>query len=105
MDGLLEKHYEELTSDILFGNVIPFANSMPIDQCFLRKKFKKTIKNAGLKITHFMNVIYEKPQNQIVQGTFMDWSLLGDISSVFVIDGTELFVKGKKYWVYCVGMV
>ncbi|EEY5795406.1 TPA: hypothetical protein ACNBXP_002054 [Escherichia coli] len=58
-----EEHYGELTSEITLNGTIPDGNSMPINKCFLGKKFQKQLKKADIQIECFMNICYEKKQS------------------------------------------
>lgn len=100
---IFEKHYEEQTSDITLNGVIPFANSTPIDISFLGKKFRKILKNESITCNTFMNVAYEKQQD--FDGSVLIWKLQDMETSVFLIEEKKLFVKGKHFWVYCVGII
>ncbi|MDD7993753.1 hypothetical protein [Kosakonia radicincitans] len=100
---IFEKHYEELTGDITLNGVIPFANSTPIDISFLGKKFRKILKNESITCNTFMNVAYEK--QQYFDGSVLIWKLQDMETSVFLIEEKKLFVKGKHFWVYCVGII
>lgn len=100
---IFEKHYEELTNDITLNGVIPFANSTPIDISFLGKKFRKILKNESIKCNTFMNVAYEKQQD--FDDSVLIWKLQDMETSVFLIEEKKLFVKGKHFWVYCVGII
>lgn len=102
-----EKHYGELTSDIRINGLIPDGNSMPINIIFLAKKFKKMIKETDYHIDSFMNACFEKPQD-LVKGEVYKWELLdgrGLQFDVYVIDAKKLFVKGKHFWVYAIGII
>lgn len=101
-----EKHYGELTSDIRINGLIPDGNSMPINVIFLAKKFKKIIKETDYQIDSFMNACFEKPQDLKV-GEVLKWELLdgGLQFDVFIIDTKKLFVKGKNFWVYAMGII
>ena len=100
----LDRHYGDSTRDIRLDNLTPFANSLPVNKCFLGKKFQKIVKNSVHDIEDFMNVIFEKPQ-KITAGQLMKWSLHGLVLDVYVIDDTKLFVKGKDVWAYAVGII
>ena len=39
-----EEHYGELTGEITLNGTTPDGNSMPINKCFLGKKFQKQLK-------------------------------------------------------------
>lgn len=95
---MFDKHYEEQTPYITLDGKMPYANSLPIDLMFLGKKFKKKVKG---QILSYMNVAYDRPQQF---GTDLEWSLNGNSTEVLLIDETKLFVKGKHFWVYCVGI-
>lgn len=41
----------------------PDGNSMPINKCFLDKKFQKVVKKSNYQIDSYMNVIYEKKKD------------------------------------------
>ena len=99
-----DEHYGELTSEIKLDGNTPEANSMPIHKCFLGNKFKKVLKSKQINIEHFMNVCYAKKQD-ITDGSVLAWSLQGDEMDVYVIEHKKLFVKGKHFWVYCVGII
>lgn len=57
-----EEHYGELTGEITLNGTTPDGNSMPINKCFLGKKFQKQLKKADIQIECFMNVCYETKQ-------------------------------------------
>lgn len=99
-----EEHYGELTEDILLDGLIPYANSLPINKCFLGKKFQKVVKKSELPIDNFMNVCFEKEQS-IKDGSTITWTLQDLELNVFVIESKKLFVKGKQVWVYAVGII
>ncbi len=101
-----EKHYGELTSDIRINGLIPDGNSMPLSIIFLAKKFNKLVKKSEHKIDSFMNACFEKSQDLKI-GEVLKWELLdSDLSfDVFVIDTKKLFVKGKYFWVYAIGII
>lgn len=102
-----EKHYGELTSDIRINGLIPDGNSMPINLIFLAKKFKKTINQTDYHIDSFMNACFEKQQDLKV-GEVYKWELLDSSGlqfDVYVIDTKKLFVKGKHFWVYAIGII
>lgn len=101
-----EQHYGELTSEIRINGIIPEGNSMPINTIFLAKKFKKEITKSTLQINNYMNACFEKPQSFNV-GETLTWELLGyDLTmNVYVIEDKKLFVKGKHFWVYALGIV
>lgn len=100
----LEEHYGELTSEITMNGITPDANSMPITKVFLGKKFQKVVKNSTHTINSFMNVIYEKPQS-FKHGEVLEWVLQDLVLSVYLIEEKKLFVKGKFFWVYNVGII
>lgn len=99
-----EQHYGELTSDIRLNGITPDANSMPTDKCFLGKKFKKKLKGTDYQINSFMNVCFEKSQS-FIDGEVLTWKLQGESLAVYLIESKQLFVKGKHYWAYCVGII
>ncbi|ROP61618.1 hypothetical protein EDF81_0089 [Enterobacter sp. BIGb0383] len=99
-----ERHYEEQTAYITLGGETPIANSMPINKCFLGKKFQKILKNEGLTVNCFMNVCYDKSQS-FTEGTIMKWKLREEEIDVYLIESKKLFIKGKHIWAYCVGIV
>ncbi|WP_088543792.1 hypothetical protein [Escherichia coli] len=99
-----EEHYEELTSEIRLGDVTPDANSMPMNKMFLGKKFQKIIKNSTHNVDSYMNVIFEKKQI-FKNGDVLEWELQGEVLPVFVIEYKKLFVKGKHFHVYAVGII
>ncbi|WCE14745.1 hypothetical protein [Enterobacter ludwigii] len=99
-----EEHYEELTSEIRLGGVTPDANSMPMNKMFLGKKFQKIIKNSTHNVDSYMNVIFEKKQI-FKNGDVLEWELQGEVLPVFVIEYKKLFVKGKHFHVYAVGII
>ena len=99
-----EQHYEDLTSDITLNGCTPYCNSMPINKCFLAKKFQKVVKNSSYTIDSYMNVGYEKPQT-FKDGEVLQWELHGEVLNVFLIESKQLFVKGKNFWVYAVGII
>ncbi|GHS71659.1 hypothetical protein EKTHUN627_24580 [Enterobacter kobei] len=100
----IEQHYGELTSEITMNGITPDANSMPMNKMFLGKKFQKIIKNSTHTIDSVMNVIYEKPQS-FENGEVYEWELQGLVLSVYVIECKQLFVKGKHFWAYNVGII
>lgn len=99
-----EEHYEELTSEIRLGGVTPDANSMPMNKMFLGKKFQKIIKNSTHNVDTYMNVIFEKKQT-FKNGDVLEWELQGEVLPVFLIEYKKLFVKGKHFHVYAVGII
>ncbi|HFK6417206.1 hypothetical protein [Enterobacter cloacae] len=99
-----EEHYEELTSEIRLGGVTPDANSMPMNKMFLGKKFQKIIKNSTHNVDSYMNVIFEKKQT-FNNGEVLEWELQGVVLTVFLIEYKKLFVKGKHFHVYAVGII
>lgn len=99
-----ERHYEEQTAYITLNGVTPVANSMPIEKCFLGKKFQKILKKETFTVNYYMNVCYDKPQ-EFIDGSMMIWKLREEETNVFLIESKKLFVKGKHIWVYCVGIV
>ncbi|MEX5391171.1 hypothetical protein WCE19_15035 [Enterobacter cloacae] len=99
-----EEHYEELTSEIRLGGVTPDANSMPMNKMFLGKKFQKIIKNSTHNVDSYMNVIFEKKQT-FNNGEVLEWELQGEVLTVFLIEYKKLFVKGKHFHVYAVGII
>lgn len=99
-----EEHYEELTSEIRLGGVTPDANSMPMNKMFLGKKFQKIIKNSTHNVDSYMNVIFEKKQT-FKNGDVLEWELQGEVLPVFLIEYIKLFVKGKHFHVYAVGII
>ncbi|EOG1789442.1 hypothetical protein ACK3RO_004052 [Enterobacter kobei] len=99
-----EEHYEELTSEIRLGGVTPDANSMPMNKMFLGKKFQKIIKNSTHNVDSYMNVIFEKKQT-FKNGEVLEWELQGEVLPVFLIEYKKLFVKGKHFHVYAVGII
>lgn len=99
-----EQHYEELTSEIKLGGVTPDGNSMPINKMFLGKKFQKIIKKCTHNVDSYMNVIFEKKQT-FKDGKVLEWELQGEVLPVFVIEYKKLFVKGKHFHVYAVGII
>lgn len=99
-----EQHYEELTSEIKLGGVTPDGNSMPINKIFLGKKFQKIIKNSTHNVDSYMNVIFEKKQT-FKDGEVLEWELHGEVLPVFLIDYKKLFVQGKHFHVYAVGII
>jgi len=99
-----EEHYGEFTREILLGGITPDANSMPLNKCFLGKKFQKIIKNSEHSIDSYMNVCFEKQQG-FADGEVLDWELQGEVLPVFLIESKKLFVKGKHFWVYAVGII
>lgn len=99
-----EEHYEELTSEIRLGGVTPDANSMPMNKMFLGKKFQKIIKNSTHNVDSYMNVIFEKKQI-FKNGDVLEWELQGEVLPVFLIEYKKLFVKGKHFHVYAVGII
>jgi len=98
-----EQHYGELTSDIRLNGIVPDGNSMPVNAIFLTKKFKKIIKDSGYIINDFMNVCFEK-QQAFKSNENLTWELQDLVLEVFVIDEKKLFVKGKHFWVYAIGI-
>ena len=101
---IFDKHYGEQTAYITMNGIEPFANSTPIDICFLGKKFKKVLTANDIKCGSYMNVAYEKPQ-QFQEGSVLKWKLRTDETSVYLIEEKKLFVKGKHFWLYCVGIM
>lgn len=101
---IFDKHYENETPYITMQGITPFANSMPIDLCFLGKKFKKQLKNSNINCLCYMNVAYDKPQD-FQELSVLEWKLHDDSTDVFLIEEKKLFVKGKHFWVYCVGII
>ncbi len=99
---MMDKHYEEQTVYITLEGVTPFANSTPIDITFLDKKFKKVLKKSGIDCDYYMNVIFEKSQNFENK---LEWKLHDHCTDVFLIGETKLFIKGKHFYVYCIGIV
>ncbi|WP_312282560.1 hypothetical protein [Pseudescherichia sp.] len=99
-----EEHYGELTGEIELNGLVPYANSMPIHKCFLGKKFQKVLKKKKINIEHFMNVCFETQQD-FTEGELLTWSLQGEGMDVYAIECKQLFVKGKHFWVYCVGII
>lgn len=99
-----EQHYGEMTHYIQLDGSIPLANSMPLSVMFLGKKQKKGLKKTDIKFESFMNICYEKEQ-PLVDGSTYEWKLNDQIMSVYLIDSTKLFVKGKLIWAYCVGII
>lgn len=100
----IEQHYEELTSEITLDGIIPDGNSMPMNKMFLGKKFQKIIKNSTHNVDSYMNVIFEKKQT-FKDGDVLEWELQGEVLPVFVIEYKKLFVKGKNFHVYAVGII
>ncbi|MDF2784229.1 MAG: hypothetical protein K0S95_764 [Pantoea eucrina] len=99
------EHYGEQTKDILIGGLVPFGNSLPINKCFIGKKFAKVIKKSEYEIINYMNAVFEKEQESIVVGDLHDWSLDGLHIEVYVIGITNLNVKGKNVWAYALGII
>lgn len=99
-----EQHYGDLTSKIKLNGMTPDGNSMPINKCFLDKKFQKVVKKSNYQIDSYMNVIYEKKKDFKV-GEVLEWELQGEKILVFLIESKKLFVKGKYFWVYAVGII
>lgn len=100
----IEKHYGELTPYITLDGITVYANSMPIEMCFLGAKFKKQLKKSGVKCLNYMNVCFDKPQS-FENGTVLKWKLRNDETEVYLIEEKKLFVKGKNFWSYCVGII
>lgn len=101
---MFENHYGESTAYITLEGITPFANSTPVETIFLGKKFTKELRKNNILSNSFMNVCYEK-QQAFVTGTVLKWKLRGDITNVYLIEEKKLFVKGKNFWVYCVGII
>ena len=99
----IEEHYGELTSEIRLEGITPDANSMPLNKMFLGKKFQKIIKNSTYQIDSYMNVIFEKKQS--FTSEVLEWELQGEVLPVFLIEYKKLFVKGKHFHVYAVGII
>lgn len=99
-----EQHYGEMTHYIELDGSTPLANSMPLSVMFLGKKQKKGLKKTDVKFESYMNVCFEKEQNLAI-GSTLEWKLNDEIMSVYLIDSTKLFVKGKLIWAYCVGII
>jgi|GEM_PF-997160 len=100
----MEQHFGDLTPYIQLEGLTPVANSMPMDICFLGKKFKKVLKQVTFECNSYMNVCFDKEQN-LAEGTVLEWSLHDDVMKVYVIGSTRVFVKGKPIWAYCVGII
>lgn len=99
-----EQHYGELTSEIKLNGITPYANSMPMNKIFLGKKFQKKVNENTHTIDSFMNVIFERPQ-EFIEGDVYEWVLNDVVLSVYLIETKALFVKGKHFWVYAVGII
>lgn len=52
----------------------------------------------------YMNVIFEKKQT-FKNGEVLEWELQGEVLPVFIIEYKKLFVKGKHFHVYAVGII
>jgi hypothetical protein len=50
-----------------------------------------------------MNVCFEK-QQAFKSNENLTWELQDLVLDVFVIDEKKLFVKGKHFWVYAIGI-
>jgi len=98
-----EKHYGDLTPYISLDGIPVYANGMPTDICFLGAKFKKLIKKSGVQCLTYMNAVFEKPQQ--FENKMLEWKLRTDKTDVYLIGSTKLFVKGKYFWVYCMGII
>jgi len=99
-----EQHYGDLTNDIKLNGITPYANSMPMNKIFLGKKFQKKVNTSTHNIDSYMNVIFEHPQ-QLNEGDVYEWVLNDLVLSVYLIEAKALFVKGKHFWVYAVGII
>lgn len=51
-----------------------------------------------------MNVCFETQQD-FTEGELLTWSIQGEGMDVYAIECKQLFVKGKHFWVYCVGII
>lgn len=100
---IFDQHYGELTRDITINGTVPYANSMPIDKCFLGKKFQKLLKKKNQNVSNYMNIAYEREQS--FDSDLLEWELQGSIIDVVLIDYKKLFVKGRFFHVYCVGII
>ncbi|KLP45418.1 hypothetical protein ABR36_03465 [Enterobacter ludwigii] len=67
-------------------------------------KFQKIIKNSTHNVDSYMNVIFEKKQT-FKNGEVLEWELQGEVLPVFIIEYKKLFVKGKHFHVYAVGII
>ncbi len=99
-----EQHYGELTSEIKLNGITPYGNSMPMNKMFLGKQFLKKVNESTHNIDSYMNVIFEHPQ-QLSEGEVCEWMLNDLVLSVYLIEAKALFVKGKNFWVYAVGII
>ncbi|WP_318366891.1 hypothetical protein [Enterobacter sp.] len=99
-----EQHYGELTKGIKLNGITPYGNSMPMSKMFLSKKFLKKVNTSTHNIDSYMNVIFEHPQ-QLSEGDVYEWVLNDLVLSVYLIEAKALFVKGKNFWVYAVGII
>ncbi len=97
-----EEHYGDLTPFITLNGITPFANSMPINKCFLSTKLNKKLKKQDVSIDTYMNVIYEREQSFDTE--MLEWKMQDLELDVVLIDSTRVFVKGRHFWAYCVGI-
>lgn len=100
----MEEHFEGQTPYIQMNGETPFANSKPFDQCFIGKHIKKELRNTEYECKSFMNVIFERRKALRLRDTYT-WKLRDVEFNVVLLGKTDLFVKGKHVFVYCVGIV
>lgn len=100
----IEDHFEGETPYIMMNGETPFANSKPIDQCYMGKHIKKELKKTEYKCNSFMNVIYDRKKSLRIGDTYT-WSLRDMEFNVVLVGKTDLFVKGKHVFVYCVVII
>jgi hypothetical protein len=100
----IEEHFDEDTDYIKLGEFTPFANSKPIENFFMNKKVKKQLKESGYTSTSHMNVIYESGKPFRI-GDIYKWKLHDLEIEVVMLGKTQLFVKGKYVYAYCVGII
>ncbi len=109
-----DQHYEDDTRSILINDLVPDGNSLPTNICFLGQKYKKLLKqqlkliNEELEmkvdVQETMNIIFEKEQ-QLELGSMYQWSLFDVERNIIVIDKTKLFVKGKYFFIFLLGIL
>ncbi|EPC0896008.1 hypothetical protein ACRV5G_000669 [Enterobacter hormaechei] len=100
----IEDHFEGETPYIQLNGETPFANSKPIQNCFMNKKVKKEFSKSGYSSNSYMNVMFER-KKALRTGDTYTWSLRDMEFNVVLLDKTELFVKGKRFYAYCIGII
>nr|WP_287855288.1 hypothetical protein [Klebsiella sp.] len=101
-----EHHFGEDVNKIKLDGITPFGNSYNFEVMIhlTHKRMKKKLKILDPNVKQFMNIVFQKKQDQWNVGDVLEWEYEGIKFDVVLFGSHMISQKGRQFYQYCVGI-